>query len=364
MGERVRLGEVTVPSGTLVVVDAGMLGLERYGELAVEIGEVAAGNPLAVVGERLDPGDPASGLRWVGIEILPGAERTAHRPAGEVFVEFANVLFTDRKALEGWEHHRSLDGRADFVFRGRDARDVAASVGAERLDDGWGWLNLPAAECERKVRLVEEIVRHNGRAVDLDHRPHSHLHRLRLQMEASPQGVGEIDLDAARLCAVRTVPGKGQFQVVRDQAADGRLARIRVELVPQAAPKEPAVPSMPAGREIVGPGPQSQARHDPSRADDEEPPSGVPEPEHAAPRGESPGSGREPHRAAKRAAPRPAAGPRSAKRAPSRNTASPVATVQLAPDGDRLILITPRGYRIEGLPAGDLIEVLKALEDL
>ena len=399
MGVRTRLGEVTVPSGTLAVVDAGMLGLDQYDELAVEIGDVPAGTPLTVVGERLDANHSGSGLRWVGIEILPGVEPASSRPAGEVFVDFANVLFADRRSLDGWEHDRSLDGRADLVFRGRDARDVAASVGAERLDDGWGWLNLPAADCERKARLVEEIVRQNDRAIEIDHRPHSHLHRLQLQMQAAPQGAGEIDLDNARLCAVRTVPGKGQFRVMRDLAPDGRLARIRVELVAQAEQSSPAGPEpmrRPASRAEHG-----KAGHKPTEAANNTAAGGEPvaslrakptPPETAAPRPPQPRpdtnrkksekAARDAQRATRRVASGRAAGTsvpakrpgqRQPRRSPARRTAKPAgrvrapkpaAAVQVARDGDRLILITPHGHRIEGLPPEDLIELLEALEKL
>lgn len=403
MGERVRLGEVTVPSGTLAVVDAGMLGLEQYDELAVEIGDVPAGTPLTVVGERLDANHSGSGLRWVGIEILPGVEPASSRPAGEVFVDFANVLFADRRSLDGWEHDRSLDGRADLVFRGRDARDVAASVGAEPLDNGWGWLNLPVADCERRARLVEEIVRQNGRAIEIDHRPHSHLHRLQMQMQAAPQGAGEIDLDTARLCAVRTVPGKGQFRVFWDMAPDGRLARIRVELVPQAEQSSPAgpeptrrlasraehgkaglKPTEVANNTAAGGEPVASSRAKPSPPKTAAPSPAQPRPDTNRKKSEQAArdaqqdakrvaSGQAPDRAAGTSVPAKRAGQKQPRWSPARRTAKqsgrvrapkPAAAVQIARDGDRLILITPRGHRIEGLPPEDLIEVLEALEKL
>ena len=78
---------------------------------------------------------------------MPGDDVARSELAGTVAVDEARLMFADIDALGQWQHEKPLDGKADFVFWGRDAERAAQTTGAADLGDGqWGWLNLPVRE--------------------------------------------------------------------------------------------------------------------------------------------------------------------------------------------------------------------------
>jgi hypothetical protein len=112
-------------------------------------------------------------------------------------------MFADVNALGHWRHNRTLDGMADCVFWGRDEEALAQALGAPRLDEGFGWCDLPVEHAEEQVRTVEGA-RMNGWKVAIDFRPHSHHWQLMRQVRASTSESGTVELGAAKLCGFMT----------------------------------------------------------------------------------------------------------------------------------------------------------------
>jgi hypothetical protein len=215
------------------------LGLERgrgaakiqfHGLWACAVGGVPRDRELRVTGERMPPGPDAG--RWRRVLIRAGdAPVATSEKVGDVMVDHARLLAGCADGLGSWVHERSLDGKADFVFWGRDALRAAAKVGAPRLEeDLFGWVNLETAEAARKGHEVENVRSRDGLKFATDFRPHSHNHVLLRQVRASKTESGEVALGNSTVCGFATTWGDGVYPVYRDLAGDGSLVRIRVEL--------------------------------------------------------------------------------------------------------------------------------------
>jgi hypothetical protein len=229
-----RLGEVTVPSGTLTVLDPGHIGMFTEEQIpsvpVVEIEGLPTDRPLPVMGERVAKG------RWRGcwdhVEVLVAdAPATSSEEIGEAMVDFARLLLADSTNASRWVHSDSMDGRADFVFWGRDAEVLAKATGAPALDEGnYGWKDLPVDECVEKGTAAEELKEERGWKLATDFRPHSHHWALLEQVRGSPTESGTLDVEDLRVCLFMTSWGDGVFPILVDRAADGSLVRIRIQL--------------------------------------------------------------------------------------------------------------------------------------
>jgi hypothetical protein len=140
------------------------------------------------------------------------------------------VLLCDENNPDHWVHSDCIDGKADFVFWGRDAADLAAAVGAPALPDGqFGWRDLDVDEVVERGTAAEKLRTERGWKLATDFRPHSHHWQLLEQARVAPTTAATIDVGDLRVCLFLT-GGDGVFPVYVDLAADGSPVRIRIQL--------------------------------------------------------------------------------------------------------------------------------------
>jgi hypothetical protein len=231
------LGCVGVPSGELALYDVGLAGslpAEQLATWMVVCADVPRDRPLRVIGARLGRGRFERCWDWVAVECGPGPVASSD-PLGEATVDFARLLWIDRRGVDAWEHERSLDGKADFVFWGRDAEALAAAIDAPATDEGHGWIDLEIAECITHGTRAEELKAARGWRLATDFRPHSHHYLALAQLRATPTESGTIDVGGAPACLFATTWGDGVFPVFADRDAAGALVRVRVQLATAAS---------------------------------------------------------------------------------------------------------------------------------
>jgi len=225
------LGEITVPSGRLAIFDIGLMGyLPRPAlEPAIVTASVPADRPLSVVGVPVGTGRFSD--CWDHVAVVLGAgEVHASKKLGEAGVDFARLVCMDHAALDHWQHEDSLDGRADFVFWGRDQVQLAKVMNASRTKDGYGWINLPVAEAEAKADEVARRKASNKWLLATDYRPHSHHFHALAAARKSPLGAGALELADTKLLVFFTSWGDGVFPIYLDLDGDGHPVQIRVQL--------------------------------------------------------------------------------------------------------------------------------------
>jgi hypothetical protein len=186
---------------------------------------------LRVIGERMPDGHAEAGrLRRVSLVVDEGSVARSERFA-YAMVDWGCLVAIDVEAAGEWQDERTLDGKADFVFWGRDAEAIAALTSAGRLDDtNFGWVDLPEERADELSREVFRL-RDERRAVfATDYRPHTHLYPLMTQIRASKTSSGVVQLGGAIACGFATSWGDGIFEVHRDLDESGRLLRVRIEL--------------------------------------------------------------------------------------------------------------------------------------
>ena len=223
-----RLGEVTVPSGALAILDPGHIGMWQTGELdavpSLRVDGLPRDRALPVVGERTADG------RWayVDVQVADGAPATREH-LGALIVDFARLMVADVRHPEHWIHDNAIDGKADFVFWGRDAAMLAKVVRAPDLGDGqYGWKDQPVDDIIRLGTSAEQIKMQRGWKLATDFRPHSHHFLLLEQVRSSPTESGTLDIADLRVCLFMTSGGDGEFPVFVDRDAAGRILRVRV----------------------------------------------------------------------------------------------------------------------------------------
>ena len=229
--ERERIGEITLPSGTLTILDPGHIGMFEDEELpevpAISIGDLPRDRPLPVFGVGLVD----TGPRWDHVAIvISDAPIADTEELGEAVVDFARLLLADETNADKWIHSDSIDGNADFVFWGRDAAALATAVDAPALPDGqFGWRDLDLDEAVARGTAAEELKDARGWKLATDFRPHSHHWQLLEQARAAVTTSATITVDDLRVCLFFT-GGDGLFPVFIDVAADGSPVQIRIQL--------------------------------------------------------------------------------------------------------------------------------------
>jgi hypothetical protein len=225
------LGEITVPSGKLAIFDIGLFGyLPREAlEPAIVTANVPADRPLAVVATPMGSGRFADCWRHVCV-VIGGGEVHTSRKLGEAGVDFARLVCMDHAALDHWVHEDSLDGRADFLFWGRDEKHLAASMRAPWSRDGYGWTDLPVAEAEAKGDEAARRKAANKWLLATDYRPHSHHYRALAAARDSTHRAGTLELAGTTLLLFFTSWGDGVFPIYLDLDADDRPVRVRIQL--------------------------------------------------------------------------------------------------------------------------------------
>lgn len=232
--KRERMGEVTVPSGTLHVLDPGHIGMFENEEIAevpaVIVENLPRDRALPVWGVRVGEGRWSALWDHVVIE-LRDAPVAGSVEIGTAMVDFARLLLADESNTEKWVHSDCIDGKADFVFWGRDAADLAAAIGAPALADGqFGWRDLDVDEIVERGRAAEALVAERGWKLATDFRPHSHHWALLEQARAAATESATIDVGDLRVCLFFTTWGEGMFAVFADLGADGTRVQIRIQL--------------------------------------------------------------------------------------------------------------------------------------
>jgi hypothetical protein len=185
---------------------------------------------LAVVGEGMPEGPDQGRWRQIILVCNDTARISRSEEAGYVGVDYARLMFADVDALAQWQEE-SLDGLADFVFWGRDARKVARRTRAPQLSDTeWGWIDLPEEDAFRHGRRVGKLCKKHRWALGRDFRPHSHHYLLMKQIRETETESGTVEVGGAKMCGFMTSWGDGFFPVYRDLDDQGRLVRVRIDL--------------------------------------------------------------------------------------------------------------------------------------
>lgn len=226
-----RLGEITVPSGTLAVFDVGLVGyLPRPAlEPALVTASVPSDRALPVVGRRVGKGRFADCWDHVAVKLGDG-EVAASKKLGEAGVDFARLVCMDHGALDHWKHEDSLDGLADFVFWGRDAAQLAHAMNAKANKEGYGWTNLPVDEAEARALQADKLKAAHRWLLAMDFRPHSHHFHALAAARQSPRGAGTIEVGGAKVCLFFTSWGDGVFPIYLDLDHEQRPVQVRVQL--------------------------------------------------------------------------------------------------------------------------------------
>jgi len=227
----IALGEITVPSGTLAIFDIGLVGyLPREAlEPAIVKATVPRDRALPVIGTRVGTG--RFGDCWDHVSIVVGdGEPTHAKKLGEAGVDFARLICMDLAALDHWQHEDSLDGKADFVFWGRDEAVLARVMGAQKMKEGYGWTNLSVADAEIKADAAARKKAENKWLVAMDLRPHTHHFRALAAARASKLGAGMLELAGTKLMLLFTSWGDGVFPIHVDLDAEGHPVAVRIQL--------------------------------------------------------------------------------------------------------------------------------------
>jgi hypothetical protein len=132
--------------------------------------------------------------------------------------------------LGTWEHERSRDGKADYVFWGRDASQVAAAVNAPALGEHeFGWLDLEENVATERGLAVERYRDRHDLKLAGDYRPHSDHWRVMTPTRTSSTDSATVDFGGLKICNFMTTWGDGVFDVYRDLGPAGELLTIRIE---------------------------------------------------------------------------------------------------------------------------------------
>jgi hypothetical protein len=202
-----------------------------HGVPLVAAGGLPTDRALRVLGERRSE-EPYGDL-WdqVALEVTPGAHIAKSELAGSVGVDWARLMFVDLEALASWDHHRSTDGLADFVFWGRDAAKAARHFEAPQTEERvYGFVGMELSEAATRGEAIEAAVKRGDFRLATDFRAHTQHHALLKQMRASKTGSGTLELAGTRTCAFFTSWGDGHFPVFRDLDGSGQLVQLRVHL--------------------------------------------------------------------------------------------------------------------------------------
>ncbi|MEJ7602061.1 MAG: hypothetical protein WKG01_29460 [Kofleriaceae bacterium] len=225
------LGKITVPSGRVGIFDLGLIGyLPRPAlEPAIVIADVPADRPLPVIDARLGRGRFSDSWDQVSIVLGDGVVSSSKK-LGEAAADFARLACMDLALLDHWEHEDSLDGRADFVFSGRDERLLAAAMVAPRQADGYGWVDVKLADAEARSDVAARKKAENKWLLTMELRPHSHHYQIAAASRANRLGAGTLELAGAQMLMFLTTWGNGVFPIYLDRDAADRPVRIRIQL--------------------------------------------------------------------------------------------------------------------------------------
>jgi hypothetical protein len=207
--------------------------VQYCGVMASVVGDLPVGKALPIIGQRMSGNHAPDASRWrqVFIECNPDAIPVRGEFVGYVAVDEARLLIADVDAVGAWEPEKSLDGLADYIFRGPDAAKLAKVMGVRRLDkQTFGWIDRPVEEAVQLGVTSEQTALEKQFEVRGDFRPHSHQYLTMQQVRKSETESATLQVGGASVCQFMTTWGDGAFEVWRDLDAAGNLVRIRIDL--------------------------------------------------------------------------------------------------------------------------------------
>jgi hypothetical protein len=211
----------------------GAGAVEFHGMWAVAVSGIPRDRPLSVMGERMLAGPDEGRWRRIWIDVRKG-EIGSTREIGHVLVDEARLMVVDADGLAAWDDRNSQDGKADVVFWGRHAPDVAAEVGAGPIHFAgeanlFGWADLPFDSARDRAERIRAL-RSDKRKFAVDFRPHTHHWQVMRNVRAKRTESGVLDLAGTRLCMFKTTWGDGAFPIETDLDPAGQVLRIRIEV--------------------------------------------------------------------------------------------------------------------------------------
>lgn len=218
----------------LALEQGGAGEVQFHGVPAVVVGGVPISEQIRVSGERMNFPEQN---RWkqIIVECRPQISVAQSEKVGYVGVDYARLLIADVNVLGVWQHERSLDGLADFVLWGRDARQAAEQFAAPSLgDEEFGWKDIPEDEAIKQGSAIEHYRDKTDLKFATDFRPHSHHWQVMELTRKSATESGIAEIAGVTVCNFMTTHGDGIFEVHRDLSAAGELVQLRVEMDPQA----------------------------------------------------------------------------------------------------------------------------------
>ena len=251
---RMVLGQVTVSSGRVAVVDAGLLRTWQGQQTVAQAAAAARnghalfdyGGPNAAIVTGIPNGTlqiagtkTLDGKNWRFLDLICNGDKVVAKTddVGGLIVDEARVMISDLASLGGWKHDEAMDGKADVAFWGKDADELAAKMGAGKLPEGvWGWADLPIPEAESKFGALEQA-RAQGSKFMPDYRPHSHLFQAMAQVRASPFELGHVQVDGKTCFVAMTSWGDGVYPVLALRDAAGEVVAIRINLAREQSPE-------------------------------------------------------------------------------------------------------------------------------
>jgi len=198
---------------------------------AVAVDGLPRDRALPVVGVPMPPGEFAGRFRSIDVVVEPDATVARSERVFGVRVDHGQLACIDLDVLDAFHAGRSLDGKADYVFWGRDAAAVAEEFGAPRIDEReHGWLDIPVDEVGEHAAPIQAAMEERGLALAVDYRPHCHVEQINRQVRSQASRAGEIRVNDRRVCGFDNRWGDGVYAIVRDVDSDGRLVRVRMDV--------------------------------------------------------------------------------------------------------------------------------------
>ncbi len=161
----------------------------------------------------------------VFLELRPGTRGPRTR-LGLLSNQWDRVLLADLDALDLWQQDTPLDGRADLVFWGPDARSTARAEQAPRHGSAWGWADLPWREARRRAGRLEQL----ARRLEVDLRPHSHHWRVLEDARRSPMASATLSLGDGEVCGLLAPGARALPEVFCEHTPRGAMVRVGVGL--------------------------------------------------------------------------------------------------------------------------------------
>ena len=210
----------------------GGLAVVKYNGLwAIAVNGLPTSRGLQVVARPMEDDEFAG--RWESIDVVVDGQAKVVRKdeVAGIMVDHGQFLFAGLGPLGDFKMWESLDGLADFVFWGPDARKLAKEFGASDLGQGtFGWRDIPIDAVGARADPLQDRVEQARLRVAVDYRPHCNLERLNSQVRTTETRAGNLLLRGSRVVGCDNRWSDGIFPVSRQFGADGKVVRVRVEL--------------------------------------------------------------------------------------------------------------------------------------